>query len=349
MPHLWPFRKPLIGLDIGSSSIKLVALARARGGWRLVAAAEAPTPDGSVREGLCTDPVAVADALRQVIFKKRPHHQRVAVALSGHAVIVKRLSLPAMSDDQLAEAMSWEAEQYVPFDLAEVQLDYQVLSKRTEASSAMDVLLVAAKRDRIEDRTLVVAQAGCEAVVMDVEAFALANAYALNYPERQEPFVALVHVGHRSTVICLLERGYPAFTRDLPIGGQAYSDALMRVLNVDGATADHLRAGGGARESGQEAARAVVREVTSDLVAEVKKAVDFYRSDAPVEQLSRVVLSGGAREAEGLVELIGAAFTAPVDTFEPFRRISQSKQHPAQTGSSFAVAVGLALRQERAA
>jgi type IV pilus assembly protein PilM len=346
------FRSPLVGLDIGSSGVKAVVLRRGRGGWSLVAAGEASLPDGSVRDGAAAEPTAVSEVVSQLLDSLKLRRARVAAALSGHAVIVKRLSLPAMSQAELNEAIPWEAEQYIPFDLSEVQLDYQVVGGEGDAAkNSLDVLLVAAKRDRIDDRTAVIAQSGRKPVVLDIEAFALANAYQMNYPERTDPLSALVHVGHGVTIVCLLERGEPVFTRDISIGGQVHLDALIRELGpsgIDEAAARKILYGQFPSEMSPDQVAAVLREASAQLVLEVRKTVDFYRATAPVEKVSRIVLSGGAYQAVGLVDLLASEFGAPVDVFDPFRRVTRSSRAIGGevAGPAYAVAVGLAMRQE---
>jgi type IV pilus assembly protein PilM len=346
------FRPPVVGLDIGSSAVKAVVLRRGRNGWSLVAAGEAPMPEGSLQDGAAAVPTAVIDAVDAVFETLRVRRARVAAALSGHAVIVKRLSLPAMSQAELSEAIPWEAEQYIPFDLSEVQLDYQVVNAGTEAAkTSLDVLLVAAKRDRIDDRASVIAQTGRRPVVIDIEAFALANAYQMNYPERSDPFSALIHIGRSVMIVCLLERGEPIFTRDISIGGQLHVDALMRELGslgVDEMTANRILNGQFPNDVSAEQVAAVLREASGHLVLEVRKTVDFYRATAPVERLSRIVLSGGAWQAVGLVDLLASEFGAPVDVFDPFRRVARPSRGVGVdvAGPAYAVAVGLAMRQE---
>src|SRR6185295_2336167 len=156
----------------------------------------------------------VSDTVSQLLDSMKVRRATVASALSGHAVIVKRLALPAMSQAELAEAIPWEAEQYIPFDLSEVQLDYQVVNQAGDAAkTSLDVLLVAAKKDRIDDRAAIIAQTGRKPAVLDIEAFALANAYEMNYPERSDALAALIHIGRGVTIVCLLEKGEPVFTR----------------------------------------------------------------------------------------------------------------------------------------
>jgi type IV pilus assembly protein PilM len=344
------FRPPNVGLDIGTSALKAVVLRKSRGNWSLVAAGEAPIPEHTA-DGAPADATAVSEAINELLDTMRVKRARVAAALSGHAVIVKRLSLPAMGPAELGEAIPWEAEQYIPFDLSEVQLDYQVVNAGDPNKSTLDVLLVAAKKDRIDDRAATIAQSGRRPVVLDIEAFALANAYQANYPERTDPLAALVHVGRNVTIVCLLERGEPVFTRDISIGGQVHEDALVRDLGsmgIDELAARRVLHGHMPGDVNPEQVAGVLRDATSQLVLEIRKTVDFYRATAPVEKLSRVVLSGGAWQAVGLVDMLGSEFGAPVDVFDPFRKIAKSGRSIGAdiAGPAFAVAVGLAMRQE---
>lgn len=351
------FRPSTVGVDIGSSAVKAVCLRRGRGGWSLVAAGEAPLPDGCVQDGAVAEPALVSETVSQLLDSMKMRRASVASALSGHAVIVKRLSLPAMSQAELTEAIPWEAEQYIPFDLADVQLDYQVVGGKADGAdqgaekSALDVLLVAARKDRIDDRAGVISQAGRRPVVIDVEAFALANAYQMNYPERTDALTALVHVGRTVTVVCLLERGEPIFTRDISTGGQVHLDALLREFGpsgVDEMAARRMLNGQYPADIGADQVARVLRDASAQLVLEIRKTVDFYRATSPVDRLSRLVLSGGAWEAVGLVDLLASEFGAPVDVFDPFRRITRPARSTGaeSIGPSYAVAVGLAMRKE---
>ncbi len=352
------FRPPTVGLDIGSSAVRAVSLRRGRSGWSLLAAGEAPMPEGSIEDGGMADPTLVSQTVQRLLDSLGLRRATVTSALSGHSVIVKRLSLPAMSDAELTEAIPWEAEQYIPFDLADVQLDYQVLNGRESdkpaadgAKSGLEVLLVAARKERIDDRAGVIAQTGRRPVVVDVEAFAIANAYQMNYPERTDALSALIHVGRTMTVVCLLERGEPIFTRDISMGGQAHLNALLKELGpagIDELAAKRMLHGQYPAEISPDQVAGVLREASAQLVLEIRKTVDFYRATSPIDRLSRVVLSGGAWEAVGLVDLLASEFGAPVDVFDPFRRV----QRPGRAvgadavGPAFAVAVGLAMRKE---
>ncbi len=346
-----PFRPPTVGLDIGSSAVKAVVLKKGRSGWSLVAAGETPLPETSAPDGGAPEPEAVSGAVSQLFDSIRLRRARVAAALSGHAVIVKRLSMPTMTEAELGEAIPWEAEQYIPFDLSEVQLDYQIVGNRADGSAGLDVLLVAAKRDRIDERAQLIAGTGRRAVVLDVEAFALSNAYQANYPDRDDAFSALIHVGRRVTIVCLLEHGEPVFTRDINVGGELHLDALrsdLGPMGVDDMAAKRILHGQFPPGIDADQIAAVLREASAQLVNEVRKTVDFYRATAPVEKLTRIVVSGGAWQAVGLVDQLASEFAAPVDVFDPFRKITRPSRAIGAdlAGPSYAVAVGLAMRDE---
>lgn len=341
------FRPPVIGLDIGSDAVKAVVLRPSRGAWALAAAVEVPL-DGTGT----SDPDAIADALNEVFTTLKVRRANIASALSGQAVIVKRLSLPSMTDGELAESIPWEAEQYIPFDLSDVHLDYQVLANDPQRST-IEVLLVAAKKERIDERTSLILRSGRRPVILDVEAFALVNAYQENYPDRADPLTLLLHVGRAGTIVCLLERGQLAFTRDIALGGQSYTDALIRELDVEPTMAERLKHAGRAHDAEVDAAHVagILRDVSTQLVAEVSKSVEFYRASAPLEAISRIVLSGGACQAEGLADLLTSEFDAPIEVMNPFLRVGRSGRHAATEGveAIYAVAVGLAMRQDGAA
>jgi len=352
------FRPPTVGVDIGSSAVRAVSLRRGRNGWSLIAAGEAPIPEGCIEDGAGADPEMVGQTVKHLLDSLGLRRATVTSALAGHAVIVKRLSLPAMSEAELAEAIPWEAEQYIPFDLADVQLDYQVLNAADVAKATgdaakpgLEVLLVAARKDRIDDRAGVLAQTGRRPVVVDVEAFAVANAYQMNYPERTDALSALIHVGRSVTVVCLLERGEPIFTRDISIGGQVHLNALLKEfgpIGVDELAAKRMLHGQYPADIGADQVAGVLREASAQLVLEVRKTVDFYRATSPADRLSRVVVSGGAWEAVGLVDLLASEFGAPVVVFDPFRRVQKSGRSTGAdaVGPAYAVAVGLAMRKE---
>lgn len=337
------FRPPLVGLDLGSHAVKAVALRRSRGGWRLFAAGELAMPPG---EQATQERVSeTAAALLDTLGLRRAH---IAAALSGQAVIVKRLALPQMRKEELAAAIPWEAEQQIPFAIADVQVDYQVIHGGIALpADALDVLLVAARRDRVNERVAAIAATGRKPAVLDVEAFALANAYAMSYPKRADPMSALIHIGWSSTIVCVLEQGQPVFTRDISVGGAAYSEAMDKELGLDAAAARRVLHG--QKHADESDVAGVLREVHLLLILEIRKTLDFYWSTTTSGvPLSRLVLSGGACQVNGLSALLDHEFSTAVELLDPFRQITRSSRAIGADldGPAYSVAVGLAMRRE---
>lgn len=344
--------KSLVGLDIGSSAVKAVELKAAGKGYKVTAFGSEPVPPDSIVDGAIIDAAAVADAVRRLFDSRGIRTKDVAASLSGNAVIVKKISLPVMTDAELAESIYWEAEQYIPFDIQDVNLDYQILDRGDAASgkTTMDVLLVAAKKEKIADYTGVIAQAGRSAVVVDVDAFALQNAYEVNYGLDPASVVVLLNAGASATNINILHGDQSVFTRDISIGGNAYTEALQRELNLPFESADQLKRGGAVDGATYDDARPVLRAVTENAMLEIQKTFDFFKTTAASERIDRIILSGGASRAEGFSEMLAERFEAPVEGFDPFKKITFDTkklaiESPADLAPTVAVAVGLALRR----
>jgi type IV pilus assembly protein PilM len=347
------FRRPkaLVGLDIGSSAVKAVELKAAGKAYKVTAFGSEPIPPDSIVDGAIIDGGAVADAIRRLFESRNIKTKEVAASLSGNAVIVKKITLPVMTEAELSESIYWEAEQYIPFDIQDVNLDYQILDSGNGpgGKGTMDVLLVAAKKEKIADYTGVIAQAGRSAVVVDVDAFALQNAYEANYGIDPGQIVVLLNAGASATNINIIQGDQSVFTRDVSIGGNAYTEALQKELNLPFEEADQLKRGHSADGTSFEDAKPVLRAVSDNVMLEIQKTFDFFKATAASDRIDRIVVSGGASRAEGFTELLSERFEAPVEAFDPFKRVSLDvKKHGArlaEVGPTVAVAVGLALRR----
>ena len=344
--------KAVVGLDIGSSAVKAVELKPAGKGYKVTGFGSEPIPPDSIVDGASIDAAAVADAIRRLFDSRGIKTKDVAASLSGNAVIVKKITLPVMTEAELAESIYWEAEQYIPFDIQDVNLDYQILDKGDAANGkgTMDVLLVAAKKEKIADYTGVIAQAGRSAVVVDVDAFALQNAYEINYGIEPGAVVVLLNAGASATNINILQGDQSVFTRDISIGGNAYTEALQRELSLPYESADALKRGIPVDGASYDDARPVLRAVTENMMLEIQKTFDFFKATAASDKIDRIVLSGGASRAEAFTEMLADRFEAPVEPFDPFKRIGfEGKKFqvdaPADVAPTVAVAVGLALRR----
>jgi type IV pilus assembly protein PilM len=343
--------KSLVGLDIGSSAVKAVELKPAGKGFKVAAFGSEPVPPDSIVDGAIIDGGAVADAIRRLFTGGAIKTKDVAASLSGNAVIVKKITLPQMSEAELAESIYWEAEQYIPFDIQDVNLDYQIVDKGGDGGKAtMDVLLVAAKKEKIADYTGVIAQAGRSAVVVDVDAFALQNAYEVNYGIEPGAIIALLNAGASATNVNILSGDQSVFTRDISIGGNAYTEALQKELNLPFDLADQLKRGMPIDGVTYDDAKPVLRAVTENVMLEIQKTFDFFKTTASSDRIDRIMLSGGASRAEGFNEMLSERFNVPVEGLDPFKRVAfESKkfqiESAAEVGPTAAVAVGLALRR----
>jgi type IV pilus assembly protein PilM len=348
-----PFRRPrgLAGLDIGSSTVKAIELKPAGKGYKVDAIGVEPIPPDSIVDGAIIDASAVSEAIRRLFANKQFSAKDVAASLSGNSVIVKKITLPVMSEQELAESIYWEAEQYIPFDIQDVNLDYEILDPgmSPDSQGAMEVLLVAAKKDKIADYTGVITQAGRRPVVVDVDAFALQNAYEANYGVETGQVVVLLNAGASAMNINLLAAGQSVFTRDVSIGGNAFTRAVQKELNLPFDTAEEVKKGHSVDGVTYDDARPVLKAMTDNVLLEVEKTFDFFKTTAASDHIDRIVLSGGASRVEGFVEALSKRFSTEVEAFDPFRQVvfdAKKLGHaPEHMAPLAAVAVGLALRR----
>ena len=343
-------RESLVGLDIGAGAVRAVALRRTSRGREVTALGRGPVPRGAIVDGDVVDPDAVAEAVRRTLDGSGVRTRRVAAAVSGNAVIVKRVTLPLMDEDDLAGSIRWEAEQHIPFDIAEVSLDYQVLRAGGDAAggASMDVLLVAAKKDRVAGRVDVISRAGGAPAVIDVAGFALQNAFEINYGVAPGRVTMLVNAGGDGMNVNIVEGGHTLLTRDVTPGGDARDEAPPPGLAFPGARRpEDGPAGDGA---GPEPVDPEAADVGEHLMPEIEKTLDFFRSATGAGPVAELVVSGASAAAPGFLPALEARLDIPVSLFDPFRRV---RRGPAEGGgngrpgsdAAFAVAVGLALRR----
>jgi type IV pilus assembly protein PilM len=344
--------KSVVGLDIGSSAVKAVELKAVGKGFKVVAYATEPIPPDSIVDGAIIDGTAVAEAIRRLFENKAFKSKEVAASLSGNAVIVKKITLPVMTEAELAESIYWEAEQYVPYDIQDVNLDYQILDGGTGADSkgTMDVLLVAAKKEKIADYTGVISQAGRTPVVVDVDAFALQNAYEMNYGLDPLAVVVLLNAGASAININILSGGRSLFTRDISVGGNAYTEAVQKELNLPSESAEQVKKGQPVDGASFDEVRPVLHAVTENVLLEVQKTFDFFKATAASDRIDRIYLSGGASRVDGFAAALEERFGAPVELFNPFKNMAfepgkLGMADPDAEVPTAAVAVGLALRK----
>jgi type IV pilus assembly protein PilM len=344
--------KTLFGLDIGSSSVKAVELKLSAKGFELLHVGVAALPHEAIVQGAFLNASAIAEAIREAVASAKIKSSNVAVAVSGHAVIVKKISLPTMTREELEESIRWEAEQYIPFDVNEVNLDFQILNAGA-IEGQMDVLLVAAKKDLIDDYVNVLSEAGMTPGVIDVAGFAVANAWAANADTAPDEVIAVANIGAQSTNINVLAGGIPAFTRDISIGGNAYTEEIQKVLSISFDEAERIKLGGSREEDSQDVVpqevEAAMRNVSDSVIGEISRSLDFFSATSAESRISKVFLAGGSSKVSGFDKRFEEKSGIRVERLNPLARMLPSSIYESEFVSEMApflgVSVGLALRE----
>ncbi len=339
-------RKPVVGLDIGSSSVKVVELKKSRESYELVSVGLEPLSPETVVDGAIIDALTVSSSIDRIYTSQKVKNKNVATSVSGHSVIIKKVTLPALPDDELWDQVYADAGQYIPFDIADVSLDYQVLGA-SPTGDALEVLLVAVKREKINNYQS--ALIGRTLTLVDVDAFALQNAFEVNYEPDPDMTVALLNIGASVMNINIVRGGAPLFTRDVSVGGNQYTDALQKELELSFEDAENLKRGQAMPGVSEEQKSAVLRSVSEILVLEIQKTFDFFRATAGAELISHLYAAGGAARTPGLLDMLREEFQMPVDELDPFRRITYnpakfSDEYIQEIAPRLSVCVGLGLR-----
>ena len=342
--------KNLVGLDVGSSAVKLVELKEKKAGsFQLLKVGIEPLSPEAIVDGSIMDSSMVVDTIQRLNASQNVKNSNFATSLSGHSVIIKRISLPAMSPEELAESIQWEAEQYIPFDINDVNLDYVPLTSAS-AGENVEVILVAVKKEKINDYTSVITQAGRTCALVDVDAFAVQNCYEANYDVDEGRVVALVNVGASVTNVNVLNGSVSQFWRDITFGGNQYTDAIQRELNLSFAEAESLKRGEAVGDYTIQQVIPILNSVSEDFAGELRKTLDFYTATSGAEGVDQIILSGGGAGVMNLETVLRDKFGIAVEIMNPFRRVSfnEGEFNPewiAEVGPGMAVAVGLAIRK----
>jgi type IV pilus assembly protein PilM len=290
----------------------------------------------------------VSEAIKELLVAQKIKTKEVVLSVSGSSVIIKRISIADMTDEELAESIKWEAEQYIPFSIDDVNVDFQKLGPGAAEGQA-DVLLVAVKKDKINDYVNLVKDAGLEPVVVDVDAFALANMCELNY-ETEAGITALLNIGASVMNINILRDGVSIFTRDITVGGNRYTEALQRDAGLSYDDAEKIKRNESVDGADRDQLNGIIATVTEDIVGEIQRSFDFFRSTTGSDRVSRVLLSGGCAKISQFTRVLSERLEIPVDIINPFKNI---KVDPKYFEAGFisdaaplaAIAVGLAMRR----
>lgn len=344
--------KNLLGLDIGANSIKACLLKETKRGLNLQTFDVYELPDEAIVEGAVMNSGVIVDAIRELVSRNKIKQRQCALAVAGYSVIIKKITLPLMTQEELDESIQWEAEQYIPFDISDVYLDVEMLATRA-AQGQMDVLLVAAKKETVNDYVNVAREAGLEPMVMDVQACDLQNMFEVNYGGAGNETIVLIDVGAAVTNINVLTDGVTTFTRDIAMAGNLITEEIQKQLNITYEEAETYKRGGAGGSDTvvpQEVER-VVQQVAEAIAGEVQRSLDFYAATSADSLFSKVYLSGGSARLPALGRTISRTCGVPVELVNPFANIAYDEktftpEYLEQVAPSAGVAVGLALRKD---
>ena len=338
-------KKSTVGLDIGSSSIKIVEIVHDRSGDRLVNYGISEPLSEAIVDGEIMDRQLVHEAIANLLESRQIRNREVVTAVSGRAVIVKKILMDRLSEEDAKEAIQWEAEQHVPYDVNDVSLDFQIINPNVDQKK-MQVLLVAAKKDMIQSHADIIREAGLQPAIIDVDSFAIQNAVEANYDLPANEVAALVNIGAEITNVNIIQNQVPHFTKDLSMGANSFVEAIQRRHNVN--QVDALNALRG-RGDGTIDVAPIVQATCEDLSIQLDRAIAFLKSAGDAERIDRIMLSGGSARVPGLREFLGQRHQVPVEIVNPVQKIAcDPGLFAGESAESVApvltVAIGLALR-----
>jgi type IV pilus assembly protein PilM len=338
-------QRPYVGLDIGSSSVKVVEIRDDGEEKRLIKFGVSEPISDAVVDGEIVDRDHVAQVIKDLFSREHISPRCVVSSVSGRAVMVKKITMDRLSAEDASEAVLWEAEQHLPFEIADVALDYQILNSNTDPK-LMDVLLVAAKREMIQAHTELIRQAGLMPLLIDVDYFAIQNALEANYDLSEEQTIGLVNVGSELTNINVFKAGVPLLTKDLSVGVKNFVDAFQRKHSTE----EH-KAAAAIKGDWPEPSEVVdlVREVAEDVATALERSFAYLRTSGEADSADRLLVSGGGAKLPGLVDFLAERFNAEVEVANPLRKIAYDEslfeEGPVDDlAPILTVGVGLALR-----
>jgi len=339
-------KKEVVGLDIGSNAVKLVELKNTKKGYQLKNIGEALLPQQAIVNKVIANPDAVATAISTLIDDLSIKTKNVAISISGHSVIIKKVSLPKMSENELRESIPWELEQYIPQSIEDVNYDFQVIPGETPEGN-IDVLIVAAKKDITNDYISIVSEVGLNPVVVDVDVFALENMYEVNY-SGTEGVLALVDIGASVTNINILKDGVSIFTRDVTTGGNQYTEWIIKELGASYEEAESMKYEQGTGNSSPELDR-ISHDYADLICGEIKRTMDFFSSTLWKDKVDHIMVGGGSSGVPGIVDVLSDMTEASVEILNPFKNIlcdenSFDPEYIKNIAPKMSVVTGLALR-----
>jgi type IV pilus assembly protein PilM len=342
--------KDIIGIDVGSSSIKLAHLREQKDGYHLLALGLLPISPDAIVDNSIMDSEAIVAAIRNLVESHKVKTKNVATSVSGHSVIIRKIQLPIMTEEEMEASIQWEAEQYIPFEISEVNLDFQILGPDSKDPSQMNVVLVAAKKDFVNDYVAVFQEAGFTPTVMDVDCFAVENAYEANYDVGDEDIIALINMGASAMNVNVLKEGVSVFTRDIQVGGNMFNEELQKRLGLSGGDAEQVKLGADLDDVDLNVVSEVIEDAKANLIQEIQRSLDFYSATSSDERVQKVYITGGVSRTSTMQESLTERLGVPVELLDPFRMLTTSEkdfdpEYLEAVAPMFSVAIGLGMRR----
>jgi type IV pilus assembly protein PilM len=347
-------KQPLVGLDIGTHSLKVVQLKKAGKSYQLLNFGMMPLLPEAIVDGAIMNTGAVVDAIRNLLRMEKIKTKDVATAISGQSVIVKKIRVPQMTEKELAENIQWEAEQHIPFEISDVNIDFQILPSKGRSedgsNNQLDVLLVAAKKSKVDDYTSLITEAGLNPIVVDTDIFAIENEFEINN-EIDDRIVALVDIGASTMNLNILKGNITLFQRDIAVGGNRYTSALQKEFSISYEQAEALKMGlGFTANRGKEQVLSLMAMISEEISEEIHRSLEFFRSTTSEEVIDKLVISGGCAKIKGFDRFLSDRLGVPVEVANPFQNIQYSDkvfdpEYLQEVAPLAAVGVGLALRR----
>ena len=341
-------KKVSVGIDIGSTSVKLVQLKEQKGSYHLLHVGVLPLPAEAIVDNTLMDSSSVVETIKSLLHTLRVKADEAACSVSGNSVIIRKISLPAMTSEELDEQIQWEAEQYVPFDINDVNIDFQILGEDEHDPSKMNVLLVASKKDIVNDYVTVFNETGLKLAVIDVDAFAIQNAFEINYDVFPEEVVALINIGANIISLNVVKDGASLFTRDVQLGGSVYTDEIQKQFSVSSEQAEKIKISGQSPDPSK--LHDLMSRLNETLALEMRRSLDFYNSTASEGKIGKIYLSGGGAKTPMLAAAVGQRLGVPVEILNPFQKFKYSEndfdtEFLNDVAPLMTVAMGLATRR----
>jgi type IV pilus assembly protein PilM len=344
------YKEKYIGVDIGSHAVKVCQLVHGRREVVLKSVGLANLPSSAIVNGIIKKPQLIADTLQTLLSHLQIKTKEIVFSISGYSVIIKKIVLPFIPERELTQSIEYEAQQHIPFDIKEVNLDFQILNPGKSETDSMAVLLVAVKKETLNAYLEVFELSDLQASIADVAAFALANAYEVNYPLESTP-VALINLGAAQITLHVLNRNGPVFTRDIFLGGRQLTEQIQTLWNISYDEAEKIKLGKDRTPDQLDRIGPPFLSVVQTWTEEIKQVLDVLTASDPENKPAKIILSGGTSLMPGLPQLLSQGVQMPVELFNPFSQVRIDpgifdQAYLQSVGPQLAIAFGLALRQK---